>query len=637
MEQIGKYRVVRVVGEGGMGRVYEATDPVINRRVAIKTISKSVLQDTDTRARFLREAQAAGRLSHANLITIYDVGENEGLPFIVMEYLEGEELGHAIAKKQLTLDAKLRLMIDVCQGLAYAHSKGLIHRDIKPANIFLTTDQQVKILDFGLARGAISEITQTGRVVGTPSYMAPEQVRGDRVDHRADIFACGVVMYELISGQKPFKGESVPATIFQVLERQPEPLDNLVPNLPPALSQIVVRAIAKDPAARYQSIDELLVELVALRAQAQPTTFLPRTASQSWGTSSLPPRPPTPSRPMTPSRPITPSPSSATPGSFVTPPPIAAESTSSPTPGPAAPPRPAPWIPWVSAGAVAAAAIAAFYLMMPRTLPAPAPAAPLSATVNSPTSSTTMPASKPVEARPSQSPAAAQPPATPAEARTPPDSQQRRTSATESTVPPRRPSSESPAGNVPQSTGQPPAASVPVPPPAPATEHVAPASPQPEVKPTPPSERPAPVHEAPPPPAPVPSAPPATALPTTPLPSAPPTAVDPAAGLNEIMGRYKGALESRDMSALKQIWPGLGGRQETAIRNEFENARSIAVTLQGITPVVSNNTATVTCRRSYAVTTVDGRTLQTATRMIVTLNRTNGSWVIDNIRHEAER
>jgi eukaryotic-like serine/threonine-protein kinase len=208
LDYIGKYRVVRVIGEGGMGRVYEATDPVINRRVAIKTISQSVLQDPDTRARFLREAQAAGQLSHPNLITIHDVGEHEGSPFIVMEYLQGDELSRVISHGQLVLDAKLRLMLEVCQGLAYAHHRGLIHRDIKPANIFITADQQVKILDFGLARGAVSELTQTGRVVGTPSYMAPEQVRGDVVDHRADIFAAGVVLYEVLSGQKAARSQS---------------------------------------------------------------------------------------------------------------------------------------------------------------------------------------------------------------------------------------------------------------------------------------------------------------------------------------------------------------------------------------------------------------------------------------------
>src|SRR5215510_4818341 len=216
MQQIGKYHVVRLIGEGGMGRVYEASDPVINRRVAIKTISERVLDSSETRGRFLREAQAAGQLSHPNLITIHDVGEHDGLPFLVMEYLEGHELTGLIAKGALTLDEKLRLMIDAGQGLAYAHAKGLVHRDIKPANIFVTTTGQVKILDFGLARGLVSDLTQTGNVVGTPNYMAPEQIRGDHVDQRADIFAAGVVLYELLTGRKPFSADTTAATIYQV-------------------------------------------------------------------------------------------------------------------------------------------------------------------------------------------------------------------------------------------------------------------------------------------------------------------------------------------------------------------------------------------------------------------------------------
>jgi len=279
MDHIGKYRIVRILGEGGMGRVYEAADPIINRRVAIKTISQPVLQDPDARARFLREAQAAGQLSHPNVITIHDIAEEEGAPFLVMEYLEGEDLSRLIAAGQVSLDDRLRIMCDVCEGLAYAHGRGLVHRDIKPPNIFVTTGRQVKILDFGLARGVISELTQTGRVVGTPSYMAPEQVRGEPVDQRADIFSAGTVLYELLSGQKAFKGDSVAATIFQVLDRQPEPLENVVPSLPPGLGDVVRRSMEKDPAARYQHVDEMLADLTRIRIEQQPTTALLRDPS----------------------------------------------------------------------------------------------------------------------------------------------------------------------------------------------------------------------------------------------------------------------------------------------------------------------------------------------------------------------
>jgi serine/threonine-protein kinase len=638
MDQIGKYRVVRIVGEGGMGRVYEATDPVIHRRVAIKTISQGVVQDPDTRARFLREAQAAGQLSHPNLITIFDVGEEGGSPFIVMEYLEGEELSRVIAKHTLSLDAKLRLMIEVCQGLAYAHSKGLVHRDIKPANIFVTTAQQVKILDFGLARGTVSEITQTGHVVGTPSYMSPEQVRGDAVDHRADIFSVGVVLYELLSGQKAFKGDSVAATIFQVLERQPDPLERLDPHLPPGLSRVVERALAKDPNARYQRIDEMLAELMAIRVEAQATTFIARPATPRPG---IAPATPSPAPSMSAAAAASPAPSMAKAG------PAAA------APGVRRSGR--PWLPWTVAGGTAAAVIALFLLIARPFRPAaPAPqttASPAGAITNSP---------KPAEATPPVAPAPA-----PAPAETAPS-----TTASAETRQPATPQHGRSAGaESPAATGEARSPTRPAPPrtqarPAetqPPARETAPVSPSPappmqvapppqRESPPPQPERPAPVPEtkpAPPPPAtaaPVtsPSAPPPAAAapnaaPAGTSPAAPSVPVDPAAAIRETLARYKSALEARDLGALKQIWPGLAGRQETAIRNEFENARAIAVEIQGLTPVVTNNTAVVTCRRNYVVTTVDGRTLRTATRMTVTLNRHNGSWVIDNIRHEAER
>src|SRR3954464_13151222 len=192
METIGKYQIVRVLGQGGMGRVYEAVDPIIGRRVAIKTISAAFVADEEARARFFREAQAAGRLSHHNLITIHDIGEAGDTPYIVMEYLDGADLGRTIRGGRLSFERKLQIMIDVCEGLAYAHGRDIVHRDIKPANIFVTSHGQVKILDFGLARGALSEVTQTGRILGTPNYMAPEQIRGEELDHRADIFSAGV-------------------------------------------------------------------------------------------------------------------------------------------------------------------------------------------------------------------------------------------------------------------------------------------------------------------------------------------------------------------------------------------------------------------------------------------------------------
>src|SRR3984893_16393863 len=258
METIGKYKLVRVIGEGGMGRVYEAIDPMIGRKVAIKTISISIVADAETRSRFFREAQATGRLSHPNLITIHDIGDAEGTPYIVMEFLEGMDLNHKIRQERLSYDAKLQIMIDVCEGLSFAHGHDIIHRDIKPANIFITTHGRAKILDFGLARGALSDVTQTGKILGTPSYMSPEQIRGEDVDHRSDIFATGVVFYELLSGRKAFEGDSVPTTLYKVLETQPQPVHLVDEHLPATLSTVIERALAKDRLARFQTSSEML-------------------------------------------------------------------------------------------------------------------------------------------------------------------------------------------------------------------------------------------------------------------------------------------------------------------------------------------------------------------------------------------
>jgi len=257
MDTIGKYQLIRVIGEGGMGRVYEAIDPVIGRRVAIKTISLDA-EDADTRARFFREAQSAGQLSHPNLITIHDIGEVGGMPYIVMEYLEGMDLNRTMRQERLSYDTKIEIMLAVCEGLSFAHGHDVIHRDIKPANIFRTAQGRIKILDFGLARGVVSEVTRTGKVLGTPNYMSPEQIRGDDVDHRADIFSAGVVFYELLTGRKPFEGDSIATTMYKVLETEPPPLHLVDAHLPLTLSSVINRALAKDRSARFQTSGEML-------------------------------------------------------------------------------------------------------------------------------------------------------------------------------------------------------------------------------------------------------------------------------------------------------------------------------------------------------------------------------------------
>ncbi len=261
-ERIGKYRIVEAIGRGGMGSVYKAHDPLLDRMVAIKVMAEGTDTGEESRIRFLREAQSAARLNHANIITIYELGEDQGRIFIVMELLAGEPLSRSISRvPPLPLRRRLTLMLQMCEGLAFAHQHGVIHRDIKPGNIFLLDTGQVKILDFGIARLASSELTRTGMLMGTPSYMSPEQARGQRSDARSDIFSLGVVFYELLSWQKPFPGDDY----FEILEKlrslEPRSLRELAPTLPPALVGAVHRMLAKDPEARYQSLEALRADL----------------------------------------------------------------------------------------------------------------------------------------------------------------------------------------------------------------------------------------------------------------------------------------------------------------------------------------------------------------------------------------
>jgi len=209
VKRVGRYEITELIGQGGMGVVYKAFDPLLARVVAIKVISGQFHTQPELRDRFFREARAAAQLAHRNIITIYDLGEEEGLPFLAMQFLEGRDLEQRMrAPEGMTLARKLEIALAMAEGLAHAHGAGVIHRDIKPANVFITDDGQVKILDFGLARLVTSELTRSNVMVGTVSYMAPEQLRGEKTDHRSDIFSIGVVLYEMFGGRKPFQADS---------------------------------------------------------------------------------------------------------------------------------------------------------------------------------------------------------------------------------------------------------------------------------------------------------------------------------------------------------------------------------------------------------------------------------------------
>ena len=268
MERIGRYELRDKLGQGGMGVVYRAFDTLLQRIVAVKVISGTIDGNPDLRERFFREARAAGQLSHRNIITIHDLGEDEGVPYLAMEYLEGEDLQRRMAgHDRMSLSHKLDLAIEVCEGLEFAHTHAVVHRDIKPANIFITDNGTVKLLDFGLARLVTSELTHSNMMMGTLNYMAPEQVRGERADHRSDIFATGVVLYELLSGRKAFQGDSFAATLYKILQEVPEPLDRIDSTLPWQMVAIVERALAKPRDERYQQMSEMLRDLLTVRQQ----------------------------------------------------------------------------------------------------------------------------------------------------------------------------------------------------------------------------------------------------------------------------------------------------------------------------------------------------------------------------------
>ena len=266
LSTIGRYQILEKVGQGGMGVVYRAHDALLQREVALKIISASIEGNPELRERFFREARAAGQLSHRNIITIHDLGEHEGQPYLAMEFLTGEDLQKRLSRPEpMSLARKLEIAADICEGLSYAHRRGLIHRDIKPANIFITDEGVVKLLDFGLARMVTSELTASNMMLGTLNYMAPEQVRGERTDHRADIFSFGVVLYEILSGRKAFQGDSFATTLYKILQDVPEPLQNIDASLPHEVVRLVEKSIAKMKEERYQDLSDLSRDLALHR------------------------------------------------------------------------------------------------------------------------------------------------------------------------------------------------------------------------------------------------------------------------------------------------------------------------------------------------------------------------------------
>jgi serine/threonine-protein kinase len=277
-ERFGRYEILSELGRGAMGVVYKAHDPKINRTVAVKTISlagQPPEDELDFRERFRREAEAAGRVSHPGIVTIFDVGEEPETraPYIVMEFVNGESLDKLLLRnddRKLPVETALRLALELGEALDCAHRQGVVHRDLKPANILVTEDGHAKIADFGVAKLNLSNQTLGGRTLGTPAYMSPEQLNGEAVDGRSDLFSLGVILYTVLTGHRPFQGNSAVTVSFKVVNHEPMPATLFDTALPESLDAVIARAMAKDPADRYQSGMEMVADLRKLLKEEEP-------------------------------------------------------------------------------------------------------------------------------------------------------------------------------------------------------------------------------------------------------------------------------------------------------------------------------------------------------------------------------
>ena len=276
---VSHYRIIEKIGSGGMGEVYLAEDTKLNRKVALKFLPPHLCQDEECRQRFKREAQAAAKLNHPNIVTIHEVSDYQGRPFIAMELVEGLSLRDLAKGKELSIDRIIELAIQVCDGLGAAHGKKVVHRDIKPSNIVIDAYGRPKILDFGLAATQGGEhLTKTGSTLGTVRYMSPEQVQGKEIDQRSDLFSLGVVLYELIAGRTPFERDNEAATLKAITQDNPEPLARYKSDIPDELQRTVSKLLEKDSAYRYQTAAGVISDLRRLKKESisGPSTVQPK-------------------------------------------------------------------------------------------------------------------------------------------------------------------------------------------------------------------------------------------------------------------------------------------------------------------------------------------------------------------------
>jgi serine/threonine-protein kinase len=617
-EQFGRYRLDDTLGQGGMGIVYRAWDSVLERVVALKMVLASGDMDADVRERFLREARSAAQLTHRNIVTIYDLGEQDGRLYLAMEFLDGEDLQHRLARTEKTsVWRKLTIAIEICQGIEFAHAHGVIHRDLKPGNIFVTASGGVKILDFGLARFMSSQLTQSNMLLGTMNYMSPEQVRGERADQQSDVFSIGVVLYELFGRRRAFEGDSAASTLYKILQEVPEPLWRIDAELPRDLVAIIDRALAKPRDERYPDVASMRRDLELLQnvvAHPGPATPWPAAPSHSDGTpltvASVPPA------------------ASSSPGVGA----AAASASSAGIVSASGSATPASSVSsgrsngfWAGAG-IGALAVAGLVVWMANRQSEPPAATPVSTAV-------------PAQPRPSPEPVSAPPPVVPAPTAaasreavpaTPPA--ERRTTPKRGTSPP--PHAEAPvqraASPASEASGR---EATPAPPPPPPAIQSPAATAQPA--PTPAAQSaPAPAVATP--PAPVTSAPPPAPASSSAPPVSAPAAVEAptltAERAGELLQRYKASLEAKSLDQLKRLWPSLGGAAEAALRQEFQHATRISVGISDIQASASSGSGRITFVRNYGLVTVDGQRLQSTSLATMEVHRAGDTWLIDSIQ-----
>jgi serine/threonine-protein kinase len=579
--QIGKYKIVELVGEGAMGTVYRAVDSVLGRTVAVKVMNASIARQQDHRQRFLREAQAAGSLQHPNVVTIYDLGELDGHLFIAMEFVHGTDLEKLMtAVEPLKLQSKLDIIVDVLMGLSYAHKHGIVHRDIKPANIRVGEDGHAKIMDFGVAHLASSDMTRTGLVVGTPSYMAPEQVMGGKAVPGTDLFAVGAVLYHLVTGAKPFEGPTLQSLFYRIVTDMPKPLDEVRPGLPASLNAIIQKSMAKDAADRYATALDMANAIISVRAELSGNAFASTaslTASAVNVAESFAPKPvPVPSQSKIPWKPVATVAASvavllvgwmafARPSEREQTVPAAPQSDSQPVSATVTPPAPA--LPAASPAATPAEAAPSTEKKEAESEPAPPPAATKKKT---PEPKKEQP--KKVQKPPQKPPAA-------------------RSTTTSST---------------PQQQTQP--RTIPV-----ATPQVV----------APPVQESAPrIIIAPPPPAP----PPQVRAPD-PEPKPPPREE-----IATTVAAYARAIESRDISAVRRVYPGITSDQARGFEQFFQSARSINVTFRATDIETNGNSAEARLVGTYQYVTSEGKSERQPVSFSASLRYDGSSWRLMSVR-----